>query len=85
MAVFTLGFTYGVLGGTNKACFPTVDVPSFLPSFLPTHLPLAVQSFVGPWPLFHFLDVLRSRQDSLDGGSARRKVATYAQNHTNTE
>jgi hypothetical protein len=26
-----------------------------------------------------------SRQDSLDGGSARRKAATYKQNNTNTE
>jgi hypothetical protein len=32
--------------------------------------------FVGPCPLFRFLNPLRSRQDSLDGGSARRKAAT---------
>jgi hypothetical protein len=38
----------------------------------------ALQSFIGPWPLsFQFLDPLHSWQDSLDGGSARRKAATY--------
>jgi hypothetical protein len=40
---------------------------------------MAVQPF-GPWPLF--LSPLHSRYDSLDGGSARRKAATYtAQAH----
>jgi hypothetical protein len=34
---------------------------------------------------FQFLDPIRSRQDSLVGGSARRKAATYIQNDTNTE
>jgi hypothetical protein len=38
-----------------------------------------LQSF-GPWPLFQFLSPIRSRYDSLDGGSARRKAATYTQN-----
>jgi hypothetical protein len=33
---------------------------------------------------FSFL-ILYSRQDSLDGGSARRKAAIYTQNNTNTE
>jgi hypothetical protein len=39
----------------------------------------------GPWPLFQFLNPTNSRYDYLDGGSARRKVATYTQNNTNTE
>jgi hypothetical protein len=33
---------------------------------------MALQPFVGPWPLFQFLDLLHSQQDSSDGGSARR-------------
>jgi hypothetical protein len=44
-----------------------------------------LQPFVGPWPLFQFLDPVHSRQDSLDGESARRKTATYTQNNTSTE
>jgi hypothetical protein len=34
---------------------------------------------------FSFLIFLRSQYDSLDGGSARRKAATYTQNNINTE
>jgi hypothetical protein len=34
---------------------------------------------VGPWPPFQFLNPIHSRQDSLDGGSARRRAATYTQ------
>jgi hypothetical protein len=34
---------------------------------------------LGPWPFFQFLNPIRSRQDSLDGGSARRNAATYTQ------
>jgi hypothetical protein len=44
---------------------------------------MALELFVGPWPLFQFLDPIHSRQDSLDGGSAHRKAATYKQNNTN--
>jgi hypothetical protein len=40
---------------------------------------MALQPF-GPWSLFNFLNPIHSRYDSLDGGSARRKVATYTQN-----
>jgi hypothetical protein len=36
-------------------------------------------------PLFQFPNPIHSRKDSLDGGSARRKAATYTQNNTNTE
>jgi hypothetical protein len=35
---------------------------------------------VGPWPLLQFLNPIHSRQDSLDGESARLKAATYTQN-----
>jgi hypothetical protein len=28
---------------------------------------MATQPFVGPWPLFQFLDPINGRQDSLDG------------------
>jgi phosphatidylglycerophosphate synthase len=46
---------------------------------------MALQSFVWAWPLFQFLDPLHSWWDSLDGGSARRKAATYTEGNTNTE
>jgi hypothetical protein len=46
---------------------------------------MALQPFVGPWPLFQFLDLVNSLWDSLDGQSARRKAATYTKNSTNTE
>jgi hypothetical protein len=41
--------------------------------------------FIGPWPLFQIRNSIHSRKDSLDGGSARLKVATYTQNSTNTD
>jgi hypothetical protein len=41
------------------------------------HSSVAVQPFVGPWPLFQFRNRIHIRKDSLDGGSARRKAATY--------
>jgi hypothetical protein len=31
------------------------------------------------WPLFQFCDLINNWQDSLDGGSARHKAATYTQ------
>jgi hypothetical protein len=43
---------------------------------------VAVQPFVGPWPLFQFLDLLYGRYDSLDGESARRKAATCIHDST---
>jgi hypothetical protein len=46
---------------------------------------MTLQPFVGPWPLFQFLDPIHSRQDSLDGGSAHRKAGIYTQNNTDTE
>jgi hypothetical protein len=44
---------------------------------------MALQLFVGPWPLFQFLDPVHSRYDPLDGGSPPRKASTYTQNNTN--
>jgi hypothetical protein len=41
---------------------------------------MAMQPFVVPWPLFKFLDPIQSRWDSLDGGTARHKAATYTHN-----
>jgi hypothetical protein len=41
---------------------------------------MALQPFVGPWPLFQFLNLVHSRWDSLKRGSARRKASTYSQN-----
>jgi hypothetical protein len=38
-----------------------------------------------PWPLYRFLNSIHSRQDPLDGRSARRKAATYIKNTTNTQ
>jgi hypothetical protein len=46
---------------------------------------ITLQPFVGPSPLFQSLDPTNSRWDSLDGGSASRKPATYTKNNTNTE
>jgi hypothetical protein len=46
---------------------------------------VALQPFAGPWPLLKFLDPIHSRWEPLDGGSARRKAATYTQDNTNTE
>jgi hypothetical protein len=41
--------------------------------------------FVEPWTLFQFRNLIHSGKDSLDGGSARRKDATYTQNNTKIE
>jgi hypothetical protein len=44
-----------------------------------------LQPFVGPWPLFQFHNLLHTRYDALDGGSAHRKTSTCTQDSTNTE
>jgi hypothetical protein len=41
---------------------------------------MALQFFVGPWPLFQFLNPTHRRQGSLKRESARRKTAKYTQN-----
>jgi hypothetical protein len=48
-------------------------------------LSMVLQPFVGPWPLFQFLDLLHGQQDSLDGGSARHKATTCTQDSRNPE
>jgi hypothetical protein len=40
------------------------------------YISMARETFVGPWPLFKFLNPIHSRWDSLDEGSAHRKTAT---------
>jgi hypothetical protein len=39
-------------------------------------LSMALESFVGPWPLFRVHNPIHRRSYSLDGGSARRKATT---------
>jgi hypothetical protein len=38
---------------------------------------MALQSFVGPWPLFQFRNRFTQSVGLLDGRSARRKAYTY--------
>jgi hypothetical protein len=55
-------------------------------TFIMTYnLSMALQPFVGSCSLFQFSNPIHSRQDSLDGGSARRQASTYTQNNTKTE
>jgi hypothetical protein len=56
-----------------------VYVEFFLTLCLWLYSPLVLGRF------FQFLNPVHSRQYSLDGGSARRKAATYTQDSTNTE
>jgi hypothetical protein len=44
---------------------------------------MALQPFLGLWPLFQFLNSIQRLQDSLDEGWARHKVATCTQDSTN--
>jgi hypothetical protein len=49
------------------------------------HSSVALQPFVGPWPLLQFRNLfLHRRYDSLDEWSARRKATTCTQDNTNT-
>jgi hypothetical protein len=43
-----------------------------------------LRSFVESWPLLHFLNCKHSSQDSLDRGSALRKVCSYTPANTDT-
>jgi hypothetical protein len=52
--------------------------PPIHPTILP---PLALQPFVGPWPLFQFLDPIQSA-GPFERGSARHKDATCIQKNT---
>jgi hypothetical protein len=50
------------------------------------HSSMALQPFVGPWPLLQFRNpFLQRRKNSLEEWSVRRKAATYTQDNTNTE
>jgi hypothetical protein len=53
--------------------FPTNTVKLFLTLKLcqTIHSPIALQPFVGPWPLFHLGNLTRSRYDCLDVVSGR--------------
>jgi hypothetical protein len=45
------------------------------------HLPILITNITRKlWKLFQVLNPIHSRQNSVDGGSARRKAATYTQN-----
>jgi hypothetical protein len=46
---------------------------------------MALQPFFCTLAVFQFFNLIHSRQDFLDGGSARHKAATYTQNNKNTE
>jgi hypothetical protein len=46
---------------------------------------MALQPSVGPWLLFQFLDLVHSRQASLDGGSACHKATNRTHNSRNTQ
>jgi hypothetical protein len=48
------------------------SIPQILVSCL--YLSMALQPFVGPWPLFHFLDLFTQPVGLLGGGSARRTL-----------
>jgi hypothetical protein len=66
---------------TNKDSSCSYSYPSIHPSIHPSIY--GSKAISGPWSLFQFLNPIHSQQDSLDGGSARRKAATYTQNNTN--
>jgi hypothetical protein len=49
------------------------------------HPSMVPQPLVRSWPLSQVRNPIHSPSDSLDGGSAHRKAATYTQDSTNTE
>jgi hypothetical protein len=68
------------------ACTPQTSPTEY--GYLSIYLSICLwlySPFVGPWPLFQFLNPITNRQDSLDGGSARSKVATYKYKNINTK
>jgi hypothetical protein len=55
-------------------------------AIIPFILLISIYSpFVGPLLFFRFTNLIHSRWDSLDRGSARRKAATYIKGNTITE
>jgi hypothetical protein len=63
---------------------PTLNYYLFIIIIIIIIIIMALQPFVGPWPLFQVLDPIHSRYDSLYRGSARREVSTYVQKNMNT-
>jgi hypothetical protein len=61
----------------------TIHLSIYLPIYLSIHLSMALQPFVGPWPLFQFLDLLHSRWDSgrVIGPSQGRYLHTEQHKH----
>jgi hypothetical protein len=60
--------------------------PSVQPPTHPSiHSFMVLQPFVGPWPIFQFLELFTQSVGLLGRGSARRKAATCTQNSTNIE
>jgi hypothetical protein len=57
----------------------TIENPLSLSLSLP---PSMVLQYFAPSQIFQFPNLIQSRWDSLDGGSVRRKAATYTQNNT---
>jgi hypothetical protein len=53
--------------------------------YLSIHLSMALQPFVGLWPLFPFLDLFTQSVGLPGRGSARREAASCKQDSTNTE
>jgi hypothetical protein len=67
-----------------------IDVTSVRSAMIDSHksISLSLSLALQPsWSLaaFQFHNPIHHSWDSLDGGSARRKAATYTQNNTNTE
>jgi hypothetical protein len=86
---FLMNSTYSAIYGNfvfkcvTELCTYCFTGSIYLYICLSVCLSMALQSFVWPWTLFQFLNPLHSRQDSLAGGSARHKAATYTQHNTN--
>jgi hypothetical protein len=47
---------------------PFTHSTTYLPTYLPTYLSMALQPFVGPWPLFQFLDLFTQSVGLLGRG-----------------
>jgi hypothetical protein len=73
--------TYFILSFHPPICY--AQPHNIIGSIPQAYLSMDLQPFVAPWPHFKFLNPIHSRQDSVDGGSARRKAATYTEINTN--
>jgi hypothetical protein len=69
-----------------KKCVGTPGrIHSFIYSFIFLLLPLEQRASVKRFDLLQFLNVIDSRWDSLDGGSARHKAATKHKHGINVD